>query len=101
MNIGDGEVGDDNDREAEFKLSEDILICSPGEPIDVVVKSIYMRILKHFGDGLYFQDRVILTPTNEIVQEVNENIMSLLPGDITEFMSSNSICPDEDDIINR
>ena len=27
--------------------------------------------------------------------------MSLLPGDSVEFMSSDSICPDEDDIVNR
>ncbi|KAL6505766.1 hypothetical protein OROHE_023145 [Orobanche hederae] len=43
----------------------------------------------------------ILAPTNEIVQEVNDYIMSLLPEDATEFMSSDSICPDEDDTVNR
>ncbi|KAL6584639.1 hypothetical protein OROMI_003928 [Orobanche minor] len=43
----------------------------------------------------------ILAPTNEIVQEVNDYIMSLLPEDATEFMSSYSICPDEDNTVNR
>ena len=64
-----GEVGGDNNGEAEFKLLEVILICLTGEPIDVAVKITYTRILEHSNDGQYFQDRDILAPTNEIAQE--------------------------------
>ena len=65
------------------------------------LKSTYPNLLTHVGDGKYFQDRAILTPTNEIVQEVNDYIMDSLPGDATEFLSADAICPDEDDIIDR
>ena len=82
-------------------MPDDILIRYIGEPILAVVESTYSSILDHVGDGRYFQDRAILTPTNEIVQKLNDYIMSLLPGDVTEFMSSDSICPDEDDIVNK
>ena len=101
MKVGDGEVGDSNDGEIQFKLPEDILIHSNDPPIAAIVKSTYPKLLENVGEGSYFQDRAILAPTNEIVQEVNDYIMSLLPGESTEFLSSDSICPDEDDIVNR
>lgn len=43
---------------------------------------------------------VILATTDEIVQEVNDYVMSLLSGDAIEFISSYNICPGEDDIVN-
>ena len=99
--VGDGEVDSDNDGEVKFKLPDDILIRYIGEPIAAIVESTYSSILDHVGDGGYFQDKAIVAPTNEIVQEVNDYIMSLLPRDATEFMSSDIICTDEDDIVNR
>ena len=42
-----------------------------------------------------------MAPTNEIVHEVNDYVMSILPGDTTEFLSSDSICPDEDETVDR
>lgn len=101
MKVGDGEVGGENDGEEDFKLPKDILIRSDGEPIDAIVKSTYPSLLCHIGDGRYFEDRVILAPTTKMVQEVNDYIMSMLPGDAVEFKSSDSICLDKDDIVNR
>ena len=59
------------------------MIRPTGEPIDAIVKSTYPNLLTHISDGKYFQDRAILAPTNEIVQEINDYIMSILPGDAT------------------
>ncbi|KAL6549453.1 hypothetical protein OROHE_008570 [Orobanche hederae] len=101
LKVRDGEIGVNNDGEVEFRLPDDILIRSIDEPVAAIFKSTYSSILDHVGDGRYFQDRDILAPTNEIVQEVNNYIVSLLPEDATEFMSSDSICPDEDDTVNR
>ncbi|KAL6550086.1 hypothetical protein OROMI_020574 [Orobanche minor] len=101
LKVGDSEIGINNDGEVEFRLPDDILIRSVDEPVAAIFKSTYSSILDHVGDGRYFQDRAILAPTNEIVQEVNNYIISLLPEDATEFMSPDSICPDEDDTVNR
>ncbi|KAL6581065.1 hypothetical protein OROMI_006988 [Orobanche minor] len=101
LKVGDGEIGVNNDGEVEFRLPDDILIWSIDEPVAAIFKSTYPSILDHVGDGRYFQDRAILAPINEIVQEVNDYIMSLLPEDATEFMSSDSICPNEYDKVNR
>ncbi|KAL6530090.1 hypothetical protein OROMI_028735 [Orobanche minor] len=101
LKVGDGEIGVNNDGEVEFRLPDDILIQSIDEPVAAIYKSTYPSILDHVGDGRYFKDRAILASTNEIVHEVNDYIMSLLPKYATEFMSSDSICPDEDDTVNR
>ena len=101
LRIGDGQVGATNDGEVSFKLPEDILIRDAPDPIVAMVSSTYPSLMDHVGDGLYFQDRANLAPTNEIVHEINDYIMSLLPGDSVEFMISDNICLDEDDIINR
>ena len=80
LHVRDGQIGDDNDGEIDFKLPDDILIHDATDPITAMVISTYHSLIDHIGDGLYFQDRSILAPTNEIVHEINEYVMSLLPS---------------------
>ena len=85
----------------EFDLPVDILIRGSIDPIADIVDDTYPSLFDHVGDGAYFQDRAILAPTNDVVQEINDYVMSKLPGDVTEYMSSDSICPDEGDTVDR
>ncbi|XP_076920473.1 uncharacterized protein LOC143581605 [Bidens hawaiensis] len=43
----------------------------------------------------YFQDRAILAPTNEIVDEINDSLLKFFPGDEVEYLSSDIICKSE------
>ena len=94
-------MGGPNDGEVEFKLPSEIIIRDVVDPIASIVNNTYPALLANRSNGSYFQDRAILAPTNETVHEINDYVMSLLPGDSIEFLSSDSICPDEDDTINR
>ena len=85
----------------EFKLPREILIQDCVDPIAAIVESTYPSLIKNRGACAYFQDMAILAPINETVQEVNDYVMSLLPGDAIKFLSSDYICPDEDDNVNR
>ena len=96
LRVGDNKIGEPNDGEVEFKLPKDIIIRDASNPVATMVNITYPSILDHVGDARYFQDRAFLAPTNETVQEINDYVMSMLPGDATEFMSSGSICLDED-----
>ena len=40
---------------------------------------------------MYFKERAILAPTNEIVDKVNEHVLSLFPGEEMTYLSSYSI----------
>jgi len=48
--------------------------------------------IKPVLDPLFFQERVILTPTLDSVEHVNEYMMSLIPGEEKEYLGSNSVC---------
>ena len=44
----------------------------------------------------FFQERGILAPTLEAVDHVNEFLLSLVPGDEKEYISSDSVCKSDD-----
>ena len=39
----------------------------------------------------FFEDRAVLAPTNEIVTQVNDFVLSMLPGDAKVYLSSDAI----------
>ncbi|XP_015950195.1 uncharacterized protein LOC107475060 [Arachis duranensis] len=43
----------------------------------------------------FFKARTILAPTLDIVEEVNNHLMAIIPGGEKLYLSSNSICMDE------
>ncbi|XP_072062080.1 uncharacterized protein [Arachis hypogaea] len=44
---------------------------------------------------IFFKARTILTPTLDIVEEVNNHLMAIIPGGKKLYLSSDSICMDE------
>ena len=48
-------------------------------------------MVDHFSDASYFQQRAILSPTHEFVDEVNDYLLSRMPGDDKVYLSSDSI----------
>ncbi|KAH9687677.1 hypothetical protein KPL70_014854 [Citrus sinensis] len=79
LQIGDGSLYDDIDREL-VKLPSDIF------------DTIYPSILRNYSDPTYLKERAILTPKNEMVHELNEMIMNIIPGQGRTYFSSDSIC---------
>ncbi|XP_016169104.1 uncharacterized protein LOC107611720 [Arachis ipaensis] len=43
----------------------------------------------------FFKARTILAPTLDIVEEVNNHLMAIIPGEKKLYLSSDSICMDE------
>ncbi|ESR46081.1 hypothetical protein CICLE_v10003171mg, partial [Citrus x clementina] len=56
------------------------------------VDTIYPSILHNYSDPTYLKERAILTPKNEMVHELNEMIMNIIPGQGRTYFSSDSIC---------
>ncbi|VFQ64330.1 unnamed protein product [Cuscuta campestris] len=46
----------------------------------------------------FFQDRALLAPTLEVVEMVNEFVLSLIPGDEMVYLSSDSSCQADSDV---
>ncbi|XP_035837386.1 ATP-dependent DNA helicase pif1-like [Helianthus annuus] len=68
LDIGEGNVGGPNDGEAT---------------------------IENFRSPNYFSDRAILAPKNEVVNEINDRLLALFPGEEREYLSSDRLCATE------
>ncbi|XP_062075050.1 uncharacterized protein LOC133779064 [Humulus lupulus] len=91
LQIGDGSLYDDIDRQL-IKLPSDIAINPSQDPMKSIIKVIYPSLLQKYNDPAYLTERAILTPKNEMVYELNEMIMNIIPGEGRTYFSSDSIC---------
>jgi len=81
LGIGDGSVGEINDQDIKVQIPDHIAS---------IVDYIYPSLLDNMHEPSFFQDRAILTPKNAIVEEINEYVMSLIPGYRTTYLSCDS-----------
>ena len=99
LQVGDGVAGKPNDGVVDIKLPDDILIREVSDPISTIVDRTYPSFLDHLAnptiDPKYFNHRVILAPTNDMVNEINDYVMSQMPGDSMEYLSCDSISKTE------
>jgi ATP-dependent DNA helicase PIF1 len=93
LGIGDGVVGDACDDGINVHIPDDLLIHSSGDHVASIVECIYPSILHNMNDPEYFKNRAILTPKNLIVEEINNYVMSLIPGEERTYLSCDSPCP--------
>ena len=52
----------------------------PGDPIDAIVQSTYPDLLSQYNNEQYLQSRAVLTYTNEVVDQINDHVLKLIPG---------------------
>ena len=91
MNIGDGIIGEDNDGKAEIKMPKEVLIIDAIYPIKTIVESTYPSISLNASNSQIFKSRVILVPTNEMVEKINDHVMSLLRENEVEYLIADII----------
>ena len=92
LNVGEGNIGASNDGEAIIEIPQDLLITQSLDPMGSLIDFVYPSFLEKYNDLLYFQERAILAPKNEVVHEINDRLLSLFPGEEKEYLSSDSIC---------
>jgi len=84
-------IGDVIDESIQVEIPDDLLIHSSGDHILTNTHDcIYPSILTNTHDPTFFELRAILTPKNGIVDEINEYVMSLIPGEEKTYLSSDS-----------
>ncbi|XP_020090993.1 uncharacterized protein LOC109712000 isoform X3 [Ananas comosus] len=92
LSVGDGEAGEENDGEEIIEIPDEFLIKESTNPIASIVDCTYPSLLSNIHDLQYLQERAILAPTLEIVDAVNEYMLSLLHGEEKIYLSSDSVC---------
>ncbi|XP_055803442.1 uncharacterized protein LOC129872490 [Solanum dulcamara] len=90
--IGDGKTGYFIDGVEKVKISDDLLIHNCDDPISGIVESTYFNYLTHSTDMKYLQERAILAPTLQMVESVNDYMVSLNHSPDNSYLSPDIIC---------
>ncbi|KAF7835375.1 ATP-dependent DNA helicase pif1-like [Senna tora] len=61
------------------------------DPIQAIVESTYPSFIDNYGNHDYIRDRVVLAPTLDDVASTNEQMLLLLPGEESTYLSSYSV----------
>ncbi|XP_058726918.1 uncharacterized protein LOC131598321 [Vicia villosa] len=91
LRIGEGRIYEPNDGTAEINIPPDILITEFDDPIVAIVNTTYPDFINNFQCVDYLKSRAILASTLEIVDQINDHILNLMPGEIRDYYSTNSV----------
>lgn len=98
LDVGDGKIPnlhpDDIVMDPEIIIHDKFLIYTSNQPIKDIVNVIYPDLAINIIDTGYLRQRAILTPTNAIVNDINDYVLDLIPGNTTTYYSQDSL-PDD------
>ena len=69
------------------------------DPVQTIVDEIYEKLGDKPCDIEYIRDRAILTPLNEYVETVNNEILHKLPGELKVYRSYDSISQGNSNVV--
>nr|XP_009766356.1 PREDICTED: ATP-dependent DNA helicase PIF1-like [Nicotiana sylvestris] len=90
--IGDGKIGCSIDGIEKVEIPDDLIIHNCDDPISGMLESTYSDFLRHFTDIKYLQEKAILAPTLQMVESVNDYMVSLNNSQDKSYLSSDTIC---------
>nr|GEU70500.1 ATP-dependent DNA helicase PIF1-like [Tanacetum cinerariifolium] len=84
-----------------IEIPEEFLIKSRTSPIEEIIAKTYLEFTLRQSDDDYLKERVILTPRNDDVDAINENIFKKLRGAPVTYNSADEICKASTDTTNQ
>ncbi|CAH9140571.1 unnamed protein product [Cuscuta epithymum] len=90
--IGDGTIGGPNDGFVEIEIPDEFLLKDFDDPIAKMVDCIYPSFDSVHEDPNYLKNRAILAPTLQVVDSINDYMLSLNGSEMKTYLSSNSPC---------
>ncbi|XP_017228008.1 uncharacterized protein LOC108203539 [Daucus carota subsp. sativus] len=107
LDVGDGKIPDCNGEEDGFdgvniRIPEEFCILKDNFNVEDIIDSTYPDFLLNYQDESYISQCAILSPTNEIVQQVNSVMLQKIPGKCHSYLSIDSAeeCGDTDEEFN-
>ncbi|XP_056685899.1 uncharacterized protein [Spinacia oleracea] len=97
LDVGDGKIPaivmEGEEEPNWIEIPDDILLKDKGDKKKAIIQEIYPDLLNKYRDLNYLTERAILTPKNEGVDEINNYILGMIPGDEHIYKSADRICP--------
>ncbi|XP_074300822.1 uncharacterized protein LOC141632146 [Silene latifolia] len=91
LEIGDGLAGGENDGKVDLQFPDDLLIQHVADLIASIVNVTYPDLQNQLWNPDYLQERAILAPTHEIVEAVNDYVLSKIDEDEVIYLSSDEV----------
>ncbi|GJS33831.1 ATP-dependent DNA helicase PIF1-like protein [Tanacetum coccineum] len=79
LKVRDCELGEPNNGEVSIDLLEEILMDATDDPVTSIIDFTYPNILDNMNDPSYLQEKAILAPMNEVVDNINEHLLEKFP----------------------
>jgi len=87
VKIGDGKLEEPNDGLVEVEIPKEFLISEFNDPIEAIVNTTYPDLIHKYTEESFLQSRAILASRIEIVNQINEYMLSLILGMPMEVMN--------------
>ncbi|KAM3685737.1 hypothetical protein ACB098_11G143300 [Castanea mollissima] len=100
LKIGDGELSNGED-ETMIEIPHDLLIQPGAHPFNDIVKAAYPDFDTKFNNSKYLEERAILAPTNEVVEDINDYMIDLINADEETYLSADSLCKASSNILDQ
>ncbi|XP_057451917.1 uncharacterized protein LOC130743706 [Lotus japonicus] len=97
LQVGDGTAPTVDEEESIIEIPQDLLVEQCQEPLGELVNFAYPELLNNLKNKTYFQERAILAPTLDSVEEINNFMLSLIAGDEREYLSCDTPCRSDED----
>ena len=91
LSIGDGTFPTVDDTDDLILIPEEFLLLPNNDHKDCIIHATYPDLHQHLNDKEYFSERVILSATLSVVDEVNNRMLELLPGEETVYLSADNV----------
>ena len=98
LSVGNGAISETHNNSAEdyidiktIKIPAEMLIQTTGNKIQALVEFAYPDFKENFYKPDYVKERAILSTTNDIVDEINNYMIDLVPGKEREYYSADTI----------
>ncbi|XP_028766672.1 uncharacterized protein LOC114724484 [Neltuma alba] len=97
LEVGDGKIGLPHDGVVQIEIPKEILISKYTNAMEAIVSATYGDLVYNFGNQDFFSDRAILAPTIDHVNQLNEYMCQMLPGESYEYLSCDTVCKSSED----
>ena len=100
MKIGDGELNN-SESKALIEIPYDLLIQLGSHPFNNIMNATYPDFHTKFNDSKYLEERAILAPANEVVEDINDYMIDLINVDEETHLNADSICEASTNILDQ
>uniref|UniRef100_A0A0R0JAQ0 ATP-dependent DNA helicase n=1 Tax=Glycine max TaxID=3847 RepID=A0A0R0JAQ0_SOYBN len=87
----DGKLAEPNDGYGEITIPDEFLIKDFQDPIQAIVEATYQDLLHNYSNDDFLQKRDVLASTKDVVDKINDYVLSLISGEEKEYCSADSV----------